>query len=387
MFARGRLIPVIIYLTAGATLFAQTNAASPARTLVVIAAGPVFIAPDETRGPLRVLPVGTELRVRSVEGSWYLVQFKDPDYDVRVGYIHARYVQALTTKNAEGDSPTSDRPAGSGVAPPASAPATPDLLFPPAGTSTTPTASPATSVTATKAATAATPPVAHRSAAMAMPAKSSQPSRANGPSGLDQRDMIEAVQIGFRAHGRFTGLLLTDTGRAWGNALTAMNNSMNHRADATAGVGFSLHVYTPKTWIAQLSSNAAKEYRPYDLSNITEADLEPVLRVEVYPDMPTVLNGEGMRLSQSVQHVVLRDDKRRLVVQPVSVDGFTQTASSAMRDKVYEGLVATFRLDAVEQLRGESQDHEFLIVVIGHGSEKTFKIKTKHFEHLPYRLR
>jgi hypothetical protein len=120
---------------------------------------------------------------------------------------------------------------------------------------------------------------------------------------------------------------------------------------------------------------------------VTEADVEPVLRVQVFPDMPTVLSASGMGLSQSVQHVVLRDQRRRLVLQPISKERFTQTASSAMRDKVYDGIVATFPLGAVDQLRQESGNREFLIVVIGEGGERTFTVKSKHFERLPYHLR
>ena len=65
----------------------------------------------------------------------------------------------------------------------------------------------------------------------------------------------------------------------------------------------------------------------------------------VYPDKPTRLNGAGISRSSSVEHVVLRDEAKTLVVQPISKEPFTDTASSAIRDMAYEGIVAKFPLD------------------------------------------
>jgi len=196
---------------------------------------------------------------------------------------------------------------------------------------------------------------------------------------LDQ-DKADAVRIGIAAKGKLTGLSLMDSGRAFGNAITAMGNNNA----TTDGSGFSLRVYTPKTWVEQLASNAAKEYRPFVVADITEEMMESVLRVVVYPDKPTTISGEGMRKSSSAQHVVLRDEGKRMVVQPTSKEPFTETASSALRDMAYQGIVATFPLDAVRELRGPSGDKEFLIVVVGEGQkEKVFKVKEKHFERLP----
>jgi hypothetical protein len=179
--------------------------------------------------------------------------------------------------------------------------------------------------------------------------------------------------------GRLSGLSLVDSGRAWSNALVASAN----RYATTAGTGFSLRVYTPKTWVEQLASNAAKEYRPFTISDITEEMLEPVLRVVVYPDKPTYLSGAGMAGSSSAEHVVLRDENKRLVVQPISKEPFTDTASSAMRDMAFQGIIAKFPLDAVRELRGAKGDKEFLIVVVGAGTkEKEFRVKEKHFERL-----
>jgi hypothetical protein len=91
-----------------------------------------------------------------------------------------------------------------------------------------------------------------------------------------------------------------------------------------------------------------------------------------------------MRNASSAEHVVLRDENKRLVVQPISKEPFTDTASSALRDMAYEGILARFPLDAVRELRGAKAGNEFLIVVVGAGTtEKEFRVKEKHFERLP----
>ena len=203
----------------------------------------------------------------------------------------------------------------------------------------------------------------------------------NGPKQtLGEQDRKDAVFIGLKEKGKLTGLSLTESGRAFGNAPV----NANDRHSATAGVGVSLRLYTPTTWVEQQASNAAKEYRPFVISDITEEMLESVLRVMVYPDKPTRMTGAGMAAASSVEHVVLRNQEKTLVVQPASKEPFTDTASSALRDMAYHGLVATFPLDAVRELRGPKGDREFFIVVVGEGTkEKEFKVKEKHFERLP----
>jgi hypothetical protein len=197
---------------------------------------------------------------------------------------------------------------------------------------------------------------------------------------LSEQDKADAVRIGVKEKGKLTGLSLLDSGASFANALTV---SAAHPG-GTGGTGFSLRVYTPQTWVEQLASNAAKEYRPFAVSDITEEMLEPVLRVIVHPDKPTTLTGAGMSGTSSAEHVVLRDESKQIVVQPTSKEPFSETASSALRDKTYAGIVAKFPLSALRELRGPKGDKEFLIVVVGAGTkEKEFRVKAKHFERLP----
>ena len=91
-----------------------------------------------------------------------------------------------------------------------------------------------------------------------------------------------------------------------------------------------------------------------------------------------------MQGTSSAEHVVLRDEGKRLVVQPISKEPFTDTISSALRDMAYQGIVAKFSIDDLKELRGPKADGEFLIVVIGAGTtEKEFRVKQKHFVRLP----
>ena len=83
---------------------------------------------------------------------------------------------------------------------------------------------------------------------------------------LSEQDKADAVRLGIKDKGRLTGLSLLDTGASWANALTVSAANPG----GTGGTGFSLRVYTPKTWVEQLASNAAKEYRPFVVDDITD---------------------------------------------------------------------------------------------------------------------
>jgi hypothetical protein len=156
-----------------------------------------------------------------------------------------------------------------------------------------------------------------------------------------------------------------------------MNSADNAYNKSGTNTGFSVRVYTPKTWVEQLASNAAKEYRPFTVADITEEMLEPVLRVIVYPDKPTSVGFGSTNGTSSAEHVVLRDENKKTVVQPISKEPFSDRAD-------YQGVVAKFSLDSVREVRGPKGDKEFLIVVVGAATkEKEFKVKEKHFERLP----
>jgi hypothetical protein len=177
-------------------------------------------------------------------------------------------------------------------------------------------------------------------------------------------------------------LLLEDAGQSFSAALAGLGNNADKSGTNT---GFSLRVFTPKAWLMQVASEAAKEYRPFGLSDITDEMLQPVLRVTVYPDKPTYVTASGLKGTSSVQHVILRDLSKKIVVQPASKEEFDDSASNAAGGKAsFIGLRATFPMDSVREIRGP-RNAGFYIVVIGtEGTkERRFEVKAKHFGDLP----
>lgn len=62
-------------------------------TGVVLADAPIFLLPDANRVPLRVAARGTTLTVVQDGKEWIQVEFRDPEYGTRQGYIQAKFVQ------------------------------------------------------------------------------------------------------------------------------------------------------------------------------------------------------------------------------------------------------------------------------------------------------
>lgn len=87
--------------------FALSAHAQP-RMATVATDSPVFLKPDRTREPLRVVKAGTILRVIEVTPEWVLVEFNDPQWGVRRGYIEAKAVKLGDAPRTRTD--PSDRP-------------------------------------------------------------------------------------------------------------------------------------------------------------------------------------------------------------------------------------------------------------------------------------
>jgi hypothetical protein len=62
-------------------------------TGTVTTAAPIFLTPDASRIPLRVAKEGTTLYLLASEGEWTHVEFNDPEFGRRVGYIETRYIK------------------------------------------------------------------------------------------------------------------------------------------------------------------------------------------------------------------------------------------------------------------------------------------------------
>jgi hypothetical protein len=202
-----------------------------------------------------------------------------------------------------------------------------------------------------------------------------------GPS---EDDVRHALTIGAAAKGGRRGLVLRDTGQGIMQAMTAFSNAYgNGPRQAEPSSGFWVEAWTPLSWVEQQSSNAAKQYRSLTTGNVAEeAMLEPVFRVVVHPDKPNEVSRAGMSGTSSVEHVVLRSQDRKIVIQPLSLEPFNEEAQNAMGAKVvFQGVMAQFSLAGLATVRGGSG--EFFITVIGAGrEEKNFKVKPKHFSSL-----
>jgi len=73
------------------TIPSQPTTAGTAAYVLIEA--PVFLLPDRTRTPLRVLAPGTSLRIVEENKEWYRVQFGDPQFGPRIGWIERKFVQ------------------------------------------------------------------------------------------------------------------------------------------------------------------------------------------------------------------------------------------------------------------------------------------------------
>lgn len=194
-----------------------------------------------------------------------------------------------------------------------------------------------------------------------------------------EAEVSAAIEKGRVAKGRSAALSISDAGRGFMNAMASLNGP----GAVTAGTGFRLAMYTPLTWVQQQASDAAKVYKPFRPEDVTDDMLRPILRIVVYPDKATDFRNQAQ--TSSVEHVVVRDEAKRQVVQPLSMEPFaesTQTAGGAQLH--YNGLMVTFDLDQVKALIATPGLDEFFVTVVGERSkEKDFKIKNKRFKDLP----
>jgi hypothetical protein len=339
-------ISFISALMAGRPAAAQGS--SRTRVEVMVAA-PIFVLPDANRQPLRVVRAGSTLRLVEQSGEWTYVQFSDPDYERRFGYIQTKFVHVLAPEPSEPIVLTAPEAEGLRRADQSVARARPVVAQP--------VAAPPPSLAAPSALLPAAPP-AHT---------------------LSDQDKADAVRLGIQHKGRLTGLSLTNSGRPFANAsITAAN-----RDAATDGTGFSLRVYTPRTWVEQMASNAAKASRPFVVDDIKDQMLEPVLRVVAYPNKPTVRSDTGVSGASSAETIVLQDEYKRTVIQPLSKEPFVDIVSSPLQELAYQGIVATFPLESLRGIRGPNGDEEFLIVLVGAGTEKEFRVTRKQFSGIP----
>ena len=62
-------------------------------TATTVAAAPVYASRDASQAPLRVAREGSVLLLLDVDGEWCRVEFQDPEFGRRTGYVQMKYVR------------------------------------------------------------------------------------------------------------------------------------------------------------------------------------------------------------------------------------------------------------------------------------------------------
>lgn len=82
-----------IWIFALALMLVPSTAA--AQDAVVKTPAPIFLLPDAGRVPLRTAAAGTRLRVLEENRDWVKVEFHDPQFGPRTGFIEARHIEII----------------------------------------------------------------------------------------------------------------------------------------------------------------------------------------------------------------------------------------------------------------------------------------------------
>ena len=92
-------------------------------TAIVRQPAPIYLYPDSSRIPLRTASEGTTLRVLSTQGDWLQVEFNDPQFGPRVGWVRRGLVAVNTPETTPMDLSVAPRELDAPVRPAAAAPA------------------------------------------------------------------------------------------------------------------------------------------------------------------------------------------------------------------------------------------------------------------------
>lgn len=88
-----------------------------ARESTITAEAPIFLGPDTTREPLRVAKAGSIVRVLDRNDAWCHIEFQDPQFGRRVGYVEAQYVRSQSTEPTDVSIAPQAQPAAIAAAP------------------------------------------------------------------------------------------------------------------------------------------------------------------------------------------------------------------------------------------------------------------------------
>jgi hypothetical protein len=153
-------------------------------------------------------------------------------------------------------------------------------------------------------------------------------------------------------------------------------------------VGYTYHsiwIYTPRAWVEKQSCAAALANRDVSL---TEADVQPVLRVYVVPwSVPKEARSTNSPCP-SLRTVALADGSRMNLLRPKS----EEKQNVLMRSKYDWGtfscamILATFSMSEVAALRALTPDAEFLVYVLSDAAgvprETVWRVRVRDFKKL-----
>jgi peptidase M48-like protein len=113
-----RVCRVVVSLLAVVAISASSSFAQrTTQRLLVLENAPIVLLPDANRVPLRVVAKGTRITLLKDEGDWLQVQFEDPRFGVRTGYIQAKFVRKEVVPVKPNSQPTEARRDRDTVAP------------------------------------------------------------------------------------------------------------------------------------------------------------------------------------------------------------------------------------------------------------------------------
>jgi hypothetical protein len=212
---------------------------------------------------------------------------------------------------------------------------------------------------------------------------------------LTSDDIQAAILTGTKNKNKEHGLRLDDVAAGIGGALaqgvaqSGFGDPLSRPSGASSG--FRAAIYTPVTWIRQVAAAAARQRRPFTSDDLPSEMLAPVLRVFVYPSTVTwrdlgspLLTSPRALGASSVIEVSLTDTSEKVVLAPLSKEGMNSAGVSPIgRSSVRDGVVATFDLSALAELRRAGKNSEFVLKVAGPSRSKGFVVKKKHFGRIP----
>jgi hypothetical protein len=136
--------------------------------------------------------------------------------------------------------------------------------------------------------------------------------------------------------------------------------------------GYTVTVFTAAGWIEFQAAEAHRQLRSYTEAAVTPLMRQDVVLVIASPSVPGKLNAEGMAAASSAEHIVLADDSKKNILQPLREQTAGVSIDSALRSMEYGAVAAVFTKEQFQRV--QNKDGEFDIAVTG-GYKKFFKIK------------